>query len=87
MAREAGQIRVVNALSARARQVLATALGLDPARLPDDAASGRTEEWDSLAHMRWVAAIEAELGRQISAEAIVSLASLGDVERVLAQAP
>ena len=77
----------MSALNACARRLLAAALGLDPARLPDDAAIGLTEEWDSLAHMRLVAAIEGELGRQISAEAIVSLASLGDVERVLAQAP
>ena len=72
---------------ARARRLLAAALAIDPAQLADDAAIGWTEEWDSLAHMRLVAAIEGELGRQISAEAIVSLASLGDVERVLAQAP
>ena len=74
----------MSALAAHARRLLAAALALDPARLPDDAAIGRTEEWDSLAHMRLVAAIEAQLGRQSSAEAIVSLASLADVQRALA---
>jgi acyl carrier protein len=72
-------------LRARARQLLATALAVEPGRLADDAAIGRTEEWDSLAHMRLVAAIESELGRQISAETIVALASLGDVEQALAE--
>jgi acyl carrier protein len=73
-------------LRARARRLLAAALAVEPGQLADDAAIGRTEEWDSLAHMRLVAAIENELGREISAETIVALASLGDVERALADA-
>ena len=73
----------MSAARARARQLLAIALAVEPGGLADDAAIGRTEEWDSLAHMRLVAAIEGELGREISAETIVAQASLDDVEHAL----
>jgi acyl carrier protein len=85
MARAAGEDRDMTPLQARARQLLATALAIEASQLADDAAIGLTEEWDSLAHMRLVAAIESALGREISAEAIVALASLDDVERTLAE--
>ncbi len=73
--------------TSRARALLADALELPPERVPDDAAIGTVEAWDSLAHMRLVQGIEEALSRELTPEEIVGLAQLGDVERLLAASP
>ncbi len=45
-----------------ARQLLAAAMEMDPADVPDDAAIGRVKNWDSLAHMRLITALEEYIG-------------------------
>ncbi|MBI1731544.1 MAG: acyl carrier protein [Gammaproteobacteria bacterium] len=66
-----------------ARALLGKALGLSPAAIADDATVHDLEQWDSLGHMRLVAAIEAETGTILSAEQILALSSLPDVVRIL----
>ena len=73
--------------TSRARALLAEALELPHARVPDDAAIGTIEAWDSLAHMRLVQGIEEALRRELTPEEIVGLAALGDIERLLATTP
>jgi acyl carrier protein len=68
---------------ARARALLASALELAPAAVPDDAAIGTLEAWDSLAHMRLIAGIEKALGRELPAGEVVAIASLADVAAIL----
>ncbi len=68
---------------AEAREILAAALETDVATIGPDAAIGVVEAWDSLAHMRLIAAIEAKLGRELSPEAVVSITSLRDVAMAL----
>lgn len=67
-----------------ARRMLAEALELDPAQLPDDASVVTMREWDSLAHMRLVEVIERELAAELPADLLLSIGSLDDVARVLA---
>jgi acyl carrier protein len=67
----------------QARALLAEALGLAPEALPDDAAFESVEAWDSLAHLRLVLGLEARLGTELEPEAIVAIASLRDVARLL----
>lgn len=50
-----------------------TSLGLDDATDLRDAAYGRTEQWDSVAHMQLVAAIEAAFGIMIETEDVIAM--------------
>ena len=69
----------------RARALLANALGISPGAINDGAGIKDFEQWDSLGHMRLVAAIEAECGLILSAEQILALASLEDVINLLSR--
>lgn len=67
----------------KARALLAEALELEEEEVGADASLFATEAWDSLAHMRLVAALERSLGRPLDAGEIVSLATLDDVGALL----
>ena len=65
-----------------------TALVADALRLAPDAITGEeklgeTERWDSLAHMRLIAAIEEKLARSLDAETILTLTTYEAVKKVL----
>lgn len=66
-----------------AADLLAQALKIDAAMVDDTTAPGLTPQWDSLAHMNLILAIEENLGRQLDAGAIVAIASLQDIENLL----
>jgi acyl carrier protein len=66
-----------------ARALLGEALGLPAEALPDDSDMAGTEAWDSLAHLRLVLGLEARLGRELTSETIVALASLQDIAALL----
>ncbi len=68
---------------ALAIEIVGGALGIDANQLPDDTAIGRSERWDSLAHVRIILAIEERLNRQLAPDEVVSIADLTDIERVL----
>ncbi len=76
----------MTAASERARALLAAALEIDLAAIDPGASIATLEAWDSLAHLRLVQAIEAAIGAELPAEAIVEIASLADVTAVLARA-
>jgi acyl carrier protein len=69
----------------RARTILAEALELDPAKLPADASVVTLREWDSLAHLRLIEVMERELAGELPPDLLVSIASLDDVARVIAE--
>lgn len=71
------------AARALAIEIVAGALGVEVAQLPDDVGIGRSERWDSLAHVRIILAIEERLKRQLAPDDIVAIADLGDIERIL----
>lgn len=60
-------------------EVLAEALGLSAAEIRDDTKLGVTPQWNSLAHMRLILALEQRLDRKLGPNEIVSIASLSDV--------
>jgi acyl carrier protein len=66
-----------------ARRLLAEALKLDAADVPDDAAIGTVARWDSLTHAALLLGLEAHLGHQISVEDMMKIESLQDVTRLL----
>lgn len=67
----------------RARAILADALDLDSEAIDADASIMTLEAWDSLAHMRLIAAMEEDLAVQLGPEAIVSIASLADIVKIV----
>jgi acyl carrier protein len=68
----------------RARAILAEAISVPPETIPDDAAIGTIERWDSLAHLRLLMGVEEALKRQLSTEESADVMSLADVERLFA---
>lgn len=69
----------------RARVVLAEALEVELAQLPADASVVTMREWDSLAHLRLIEAMERELSGELPPEMVVAIGSLDDVVRVFAE--
>lgn len=68
-----------------ARNLLAQALEVDPDLVAADASVATLEAWDSLAHVRLIAALEMRLGRQLTPEEAVAIASLDDIAALLAR--
>lgn len=65
------------------RRILAAGLELAETSIPEDASFETMEEWDSIAHMRIVMAIEAEIGRPVTTDEVLQLMSLSDVNAIL----
>ena len=66
-----------------ARRLLAQAVHAELAAVPEDARIGSFERWDSLAHLRLMLALEAEVGRELDAEEVVRIECLDDVRALL----
>ena len=66
-----------------AKKILATALELDVPDIPDDAAIGNLYNWDSLAHLRLIKALEEHTGTQLPPETVVSIGNLKDVATII----
>ena len=67
----------------KARALLAEALNLPEQDVDGSTMIGVTQQWDSLAHMRLMLALEEHLGGELDMEAVVNIASLSDVEVML----
>ncbi len=67
-----------------ARRLLAEALALSESDLPANSRLGQLEQWDSLAHMRILLAIEEQTGKPLDAEVAITIESLDDIARVIA---
>lgn len=70
---------------AQATRLLAEALMLEAQDVGDDTALGHTAQWDSMAHLRLVLALEAQLGRTLSPEDVVAIADFASVVDLLAR--
>jgi acyl carrier protein len=64
-------------------QLLADLLQIPVAEVNDELAMMDVETWDSLKHMELIAALEEQLGLQLTFEEIVMMRSVGDIKRVL----
>jgi acyl carrier protein len=63
--------------------LLADALGIDRSVVDADTAISTTLQWDSLAHMRLILALEERLERRLEPESIVAISSIQDVAALL----
>ena len=66
-----------------ARILLADALGVPAATIPDDATLDQVEQWDSIAHLRIVLALEEKIGRQVTPEETMSLFSVRQIAQLM----
>lgn len=67
----------------KAKEILSATLKLPEIKIDENTAIGKTPEWDSLAHMRLLLALEEVLGRELGMEEVVEIESLSDVENTL----
>jgi len=67
-----------------ARSLVAGALATPLQDIPSDGSIHTIPAWDSLGHVRVLMALEAEIGRPLSSDAIAALASVADVAAALA---
>jgi len=68
-----------------AKELVAEAFELRCEEIPDDASIENFEAWDSLGHMRIVAAIEARLGRALETEEVLAAVDLAAIGRLIGQ--
>lgn len=66
-----------------AKKIISQALIIEQKDVNEKTQLGITTQWDSLAHMRLVLAIEEEIGHQLDPEAIISLGCFTDVINLL----
>lgn len=64
-------------------QLFAKVLQVDPGQLSDQSSPENLREWDSLAAMRLVAAIEETFHVQLSTREIMKMSSIGRVRKTL----
>ena len=67
----------------RLRDVFSEVLGLPPERLSDATSPETTSEWDSLAAMNLVAALEETFGVELTTTEIMRMRTVGIVREVL----
>jgi acyl carrier protein len=65
------------------RQVFAEELGVPVDRVTDDLRYGEAPEWDSIAHMALVAAIETAFDIMIDAEQVIDMSSFAHARRLV----
>lgn len=70
-------------MSDRLLNLFAEELGVDPGMLSDDSSPESVEQWDSLAAMRLVAAIEEEFDTRLSTKEIMKMRTIGVARDVL----
>lgn len=63
------------------RELLALILEIDPASIEDCDGIYRTRNWDSLAHLEIILALEDLLGVQIGDEAIEEMMTVAEIKR------
>lgn len=67
------------------RSVVIETLRIQPQKYKPDLRLGDVPEWDSIAHMDLVAALEEAFGVRVAADEIVELASLDDLRARISQ--
>lgn len=73
----------MNDIKQKIRAVMANVFEMDVEDIPDDAAPGVVEKWDSLKHMNLVIALEEEFQIRFSDDEIMDLLDLPTIISVL----
>ncbi|TAK18637.1 MAG: acyl carrier protein [Acidobacteria bacterium] len=67
----------------RLRTLVAEILGVDPSIVTAETGPGTIPQWDSMAHMQLVAAIEESYGVQFTIEEIPTIMSIAELAALL----
>jgi len=67
------------------RRVFSEALGLPSEMITDTLTYGEADNWDSIAHMALVAAMDAEFGTMLEMDDILDMSSFGKAKEILAK--
>ena len=67
----------------RLEEILAKVLLVDKANINDKMSRKNTEEWDSMAHLMLVSAIESAFGIVMSDDDVMEIETVGDIKKVL----
>jgi acyl carrier protein len=70
-------------MTARVAKVFSEVLGIAPERVTDETSPDNTPQWDSLAAMNLVVAIEDEFDLRLSTAEIISMRNVAIVRKVL----
>lgn len=73
-------------VNARIRELLAQVIGEERLEADDETPVGRLPNWDSLAHVNALFALEEEFGVVLDPEDFEPATSIGDLERLLERA-
>ena len=71
--------------SDRVIEAFARVLGIAPERVTDDLRYASIPEWDSIAHMSIVAALEEAFGVMIDMDDVIDMSSVGKARQILAK--
>lgn len=66
-----------------AREILAYAFDLPAASVPQDASIQNFTPWDSLGHLRVVAAVEEKIGRPLETDEVLAVIDVASIEKLL----
>lgn len=72
--------------SAIAREIVAEALGCPIEHVTCEARVGSLPQWDSMAHVSIIAAVEERLGRMMTAEEVASFETVGSLAALFGKA-
>jgi acyl carrier protein len=64
-------------------QLFAEVLEVDPAKLNDDSSPDTVQQWDSLAAMKLVAALEEKFNIRLSTREIMKMSTIGRARKTL----
>lgn len=65
------------------RDIFSTSLGLKPASITDELRYAENPQWDSVAHMALVAAIEDGFDIMLSAEDVIDMSSFAKAKEIV----
>ena len=72
-----------SATEERLEEILAKVLLVDKANINDKMSRKDTEEWDSMAHLMLVSAIESAFGIVMSDDDVMEIDTVGDIKKIL----
>jgi acyl carrier protein len=72
-------------MNAELKKILADTFGLPETQIADNASMDNLTEWDSVAHINVVLALESQYGLSFSPDEILALSSVQKIEDVLKQ--
>ena len=72
-------------MTKRLEDIFGETLGIDPSRVVDSLEYNSIKEWDSVAHMALIAALEEAYDIMLETEDVIDMSSVGRAREILAK--